>query len=81
MKSARGQDEQLAVGPRLRRFREEAGLTKQELAAHMNYSLSGIKKMELPEANPTVKSMELYLRACGRTLGELFRSMNQRKTA
>ena len=61
-----------SIGPRLAQFREEAGLSVQAIINRTGFSRSGIEKMEQPDSNPTVKTLELYLRACGKTLGELF---------
>jgi transcriptional regulator with XRE-family HTH domain len=73
--------EKLGIGPRLKQYREAAGLSVNEIADAIGYSRSGIEKMERGDANPTALSLFLYLRACGRTLGELFRSLNARKSA
>lgn len=71
--------ESIVVGPTLASYRKAVNLSVQQVADKTGYSRSGIIKMERPEANPTVKSLQLYLRACGRTLGELFHNGNGRK--
>src|SRR5437016_7854877 len=69
------------IGERLVEFRERAGLSIQDLIDRTGLSRSGIEKMErsakrhrgTAQSNPTVGSVELYVKACGRTLSEFFK--------
>jgi len=62
------------VGARLVEFREKAGLSIQDMVDRTGLSRSGIEKMERdPDCSPTVRSIEGYVQACGRTLGEFFK--------
>jgi transcriptional regulator with XRE-family HTH domain len=60
------------IAHRLEEFRIAANLSQEEIANKAEISLSGIRKMEGPESNPTVSFLNQYVRACGRTLGEFF---------
>ena len=61
------------IGERLVEFRRRAGLSVQEIIDRTGLSRSGIEKMESDKSNPTVGSVELYMKACGRTLSEFFK--------
>jgi transcriptional regulator with XRE-family HTH domain len=45
-----------------------AGLTQAQLAARLGISQSAVAKLERQDANPTVRTLELALRAIGRQL-------------
>lgn len=64
---------------RLREFRLKADLRVEDLAAEIDCSRSGVVKME-DEAigNPALRSLEDYVRACGRTLEDLFSGTSKR---
>lgn len=60
------------VVKRLICFRNAAGLDVHAIAKETKLSLGGVKKIESPHSNPTVESLDLYVKACGKTLGEFF---------
>lgn len=60
------------VAARLVALREQAGVSVQHIVDETGLSRSGIDKMESGRSNPTVHSVGVYARACGRTLAEFF---------
>lgn len=52
----------------IRDARHAAGLTQRELAQRLHMTQSAIAKLERPEANPTVETLDRVLRATGRRL-------------
>lgn len=59
---------QLAAKVSLRRARSEARLTQAELAKLAGVSQPMIAKLENPDSNPTIETMEKVARALGRRL-------------
>ena len=57
--------EQRAPGYQLRRARESAGLTQQELAERLGISQQAIARAERWASNPTVRFMESWAQALG----------------
>lgn len=56
----------MTVGERIRKRREDLGLTQEELAARLGYrSKTTICKMERPESNPTMDTVRAYADALG----------------
>jgi transcriptional regulator with XRE-family HTH domain len=52
----------------LRQTRREAGLTQAQLARRMGVSQAAVAKLEQPDANPTVETLENALWATGHRL-------------
>ncbi len=52
----------------LRDCRITAGITQTELGARLGISQPAVAALERPSANPTARSLERTLNACGRTL-------------
>lgn len=57
----------------LRRIREEAGLTQQELAARLQVTQSVVSKAESGQRRLDLVQLESYCQALGTTLTELVR--------
>ena len=57
----------------LRRLREEAGLTQQELAARLKVTQSVVSKAESGQRRLDLVQLESYCQALGTTLTELVR--------
>lgn len=60
------------VGEELKALRVRAGLDVNTVAKAAKMSPAGIRKMETANGNPTVESIDLYVKACGKTIGEFF---------
>lgn len=60
------------LGERLRTFRESAHLDVSDLASKTGISVSGIRKMEGADSNPTFDTLKSYLEHCGVSLGQFF---------
>jgi transcriptional regulator with XRE-family HTH domain len=58
----------MSPGTLIREARQEAGLTQAELAARMGTTQSAIARLERPDSNPRVATLEAALRAAGRRL-------------
>lgn len=52
----------------LRAARRDAGITQAQLASRAGLTQSAVARLERPGANPTVATVERFLRATGRTL-------------
>jgi transcriptional regulator with XRE-family HTH domain len=52
----------------LKEARSRAGLTQAELARRLGVSQAAVAKLERPQANPTIATLEGALRAVGRQL-------------
>jgi transcriptional regulator with XRE-family HTH domain len=52
----------------LREARIEAGLTQAQLARRLGVSQAAVAKLERPQANPTIATLEHVLEATGRRL-------------
>jgi transcriptional regulator with XRE-family HTH domain len=52
----------------VRRARHDARLTQQQLAARLGITQAALARLERPDANPTVRTLDRVLRATGRTL-------------
>lgn len=59
----------------IREARLNAGLTQAELARRLDVSQAAVAKLEQPQANPTVRTLERVLRATGRSLSLRARPM------
>lgn len=59
---------QIAVPILLRKLRESAGLTQEELAARLRVSYQAVQKLERPGANPTVTTLHRVTKALGHQL-------------
>lgn len=60
------------VAARLADFRQQAGLSIQQIVDATDLSRSGIVKIEDGRASPSVRTVQLYLIACHRSLAEFF---------
>lgn len=60
------------LGTRLRELRERAGIDPVQIRTATGFSRSGINKMEGPQSNPEIRSLNAYLLTCNQTLGEFF---------
>jgi transcriptional regulator with XRE-family HTH domain len=58
----------MSPGTLIREARQEAGLTQAELAARLGTTQSAIARLERPDSNPRVATLEAALRAAGRRL-------------
>jgi transcriptional regulator with XRE-family HTH domain len=58
----------VSTGSLLRTARLDAGLTQAQLAARLGVSQPAIARLERPDANPTVATLDRALRAAGRRL-------------
>ena len=58
----------MSPGALIREARQEAGLTQAELAARLGTTQSAIARLERPDSNPRVATLEAALRAAGRRL-------------
>jgi transcriptional regulator with XRE-family HTH domain len=58
----------MSPGTLIRDARREAGLTQAELAARLGTTQSAIARLERPDSNPRVATLEAALRAAGRRL-------------
>jgi transcriptional regulator with XRE-family HTH domain len=52
----------------IREARREAGVTQAELAARLGTTQSAIARLERPDSNPTVATLDAALRSLGRRL-------------
>ncbi|MHB9146141.1 MAG: helix-turn-helix domain-containing protein [Symbiobacteriia bacterium] len=59
---------QVAIPILLRKLRESAGLTQEELAGRLRVSYQAVQKLERPGANPTVATLHRVTKALGRRL-------------
>jgi transcriptional regulator with XRE-family HTH domain len=69
-KSAADQSDQVAV--RLRRAREEAGLSLRELSRRLELSASALSQIETGKSRPSVKTLYAIVSELGISLDELF---------
>jgi transcriptional regulator with XRE-family HTH domain len=58
----------VSAGPILRKARLDAGLTQAQLAARLGFTQPAVARLERPDANPTVATLDRALRATGRRL-------------
>jgi transcriptional regulator with XRE-family HTH domain len=58
----------MSPGTLIRDARREAGLTQAELAVRLGTTQSAIARLERPDSNPRVSTLEAALRAAGRRL-------------
>jgi transcriptional regulator with XRE-family HTH domain len=58
----------MSPGLLLRSARLDAGLTQAQLGARLGLSQPAVARLERPEANPTVATLDRALRATGRRL-------------
>ena len=77
-KASPGED--LVIGYRLRRMREEAGLTQGALAERLGVSQQAVSQNERWTANPTWAQIVRWCRACGADSGaaDLLRTIETR---
>jgi transcriptional regulator with XRE-family HTH domain len=58
----------MSPGAMIRDARRQAGLTQAELAARMGTTQSAVARLERPDSNPRVATLEAALRAAGHRL-------------
>jgi transcriptional regulator with XRE-family HTH domain len=66
---------QQAVGDRVRRLREQRGLSLRALGGVTEFSPSFLSQLENGQVSPSIASMERIANALGVTLGEFFTSL------
>ncbi len=67
----RKRDSEVIVGERIRRLRQEAGLSQEELGRASKMSTSYISRLETGEVNPTVDALTRIVRVFGLTIDGL----------
>src|SRR5213592_2207680 len=58
----------MTAGALIRTARAESGLTQAQLAARLGVSQAALAKLERPDSNPTVRTLQRVLSATGRRL-------------
>jgi transcriptional regulator with XRE-family HTH domain len=76
-----GQDPGVPVGPVLRRFRQERGLTIEQTASRAKLHAVYYGEVERGNENPTVKVIDRILGALGRSWGELGSAVDELKAS
>lgn len=66
------------VAARLVEFRVGSGLSVSGVAGKTGLSRTGIIKIEEGRASPTVRTVESYVIACGRSLSEFFKPFTEK---
>lgn len=72
-------DPSVPVGPVLRRFRQELGLTIEQIASRAKLHAVYYGDIERGKENPTVKVLDRVLSALGRSWGEFGSAVDELK--
>jgi len=69
---ARIEREQQALGQRVKRLRERAGLTQEALAEHAGVHAKHVQRIEGGQGNPQLATLVAISKALATTVGRLF---------
>lgn len=67
-----GMDTKKLFGANVKRYREEAGLSQEELGIRIGADQAYISRMESGQFNPTLDTIEQLSNALGRSVAEMF---------